>query len=511
MALPFSSIFRGGASSAPKTSDCISILQFGAGAIARLRIRPRAGGFDVVSHDAERGAWSIDDGTLREALQAFAARHALSEDAVYSVLPRYDITTRLLTLPSQDDREIADMIALNVEEHVPYALDELNIKHVLLRKLPSGESSVMAVFARNSVVEEHIALLASAGIEPRQVLLSTVCLAAAAAKAGPAEPERWALAHLGAGGLEILVLNQKRVAYCRGVAMAHDWSAETESHHELIDELAVEIRGSLSVYRRESEDGQGVDQIFFSSDYAEVAQISADLMHDIGKETAPASWLASLMPGAAAPQGYAPVLLGAALAACGDSPYAVNLLPERMHQARRMSGVRDQALRVALVAAVALAGVAAAYYQRVYQYESYIRELDQQARELAPQAEGIAQKQEQLRIIGQQVRREGNVLALLAALVGSLPEKGININRFSYERESGIDVYGRTLTVDEVSAFTSALRLAGTGPLALLRSAHQIYVEDDMEREQLVRGYKVAMPVTPVEESGAEASDAGDS
>ncbi|MBI1318019.1 MAG: hypothetical protein GC168_03585 [Candidatus Hydrogenedens sp.] len=509
MAFSFDSLISGG-SGAPK-SDTISLLQFGPGFIARLRIRPKAGGgFDVLSYDRERGGWSAEDGSLREALKAFVSKHALTEDSIYSILPRYDITTRMLTLPSQDNAEIASMIMLNAEEHVPYAIDELSIQHLLMRKLPSGESSVMAVFARNSVVEEHIATLAAAGIEPRQVLLSTVCLAAAAAAAGPGEPQRWALAHLGAGGLEILVLNQKRVVYCRGVAMNHDWSSDTAESHEMTDELATEIRGSLSVYRRESEDGEGVEQIYFSSDYATVTTISEELMHDIGRETAPAAWLEKLLPGQAAPEGYTPVLLGAALAAAGDTTYHLNLLPERMHQARRMSGMRDRLLQGGIVAAVALIMLGALYFQRVYQYQSYIDELQAQVDELAPQAQGIAQKQEQLRIIGQQVRRDGNVLELLASIVAGLPDDKINILRFSYERESGIDVYGRTQTVDEVSAFASNLRQAGTGALSMLRTAHQMYVLDDSEREQLVRSYRIAIPVTPEdEEDDREASDAG--
>ena len=414
----------------------------------------------------------------------------------------------MLTLPSQESAEIDSMLELNAEEHVPYNVDEVTIRHVLLRRLDSGEASVLAVFARHNVVDDHLKLLNDTGIEPRQVLLSTVCLASAAVYAAPDQPERWALAHLGSGGIEVLVMNQKSIDYLRGVTMAHDWAADIEGAHETLDELAMELRSSLSIYRRESPDGAGVDELYFTSDYAPVDSISDSMMHDVGKETAPARFLEKLT-GDSAPDGYAPVLLGGALAAIGVAPFELNLLPEHVHQARRMSGVREQATRIAAVAAVALVLLAAAYYQRVYFYEQYVDSLRKEVMELMPQAQGIAEKQQQLRIIEQQTQRDGNVLDMLAATVAALPEKDINMTRFSFERETGIDIYGRAMTVDEVSRFTSNIRGSAEGPLSMLKTAHRMYESKGVERKTAIMNYRIAIPVT--EEEDEEVYDAGDS
>jgi Tfp pilus assembly PilM family ATPase len=58
----------------------------------------------------------------------------------YFVLPRHEITSRIITLPSQDINEIKNMVALRAEEFVPYSLEEIQISQCILEELPNSES-----------------------------------------------------------------------------------------------------------------------------------------------------------------------------------------------------------------------------------------------------------------------------------------------------------------------------------------------------------------------------------
>lgn len=488
--------------------ETYAVLQFDAVLISLLRVRIEGGVPAVVSHASARGPWGDEDGTLEAALSRFASEHIQPGDILLSVLPRYDITTRLLELPGENDAEIDGMLRLNAEEHVPYAADELVIRHATLRKLPSGESLVLAVFARTNVVDDHLAMLKGAGLEPEQILLSTACLLSAAAAGAPADPARFALAHVASGGLEVLVLDNRQPVYLRGVSMPQGWSSvEGETVPE---DLIAELRASLSTYRRESPDGIGVDHVYISSDWADAAAISHDVAMETGKETAPAGFLRELVSnGDALPSSLPAALLGAALTAAGKARYPLNLLPEHVRQARRMTGARSQAVRLAALVAMALLLALGLYVQRSWQYSRYIAELEQQLRDLAPQAEGVVEKQAQLNIIAREVTRQGSVLDLLGAIVGALPEKDINITRFDYDRETGIDIWGRAVSVDNVAQFASNIRMAGTGALAQLRTAHRVYEQQGVERDQSIMMYQIAVPLT--ESEGDEEAADGDS
>ncbi len=484
-------------SKAKPGSGALAVLQFDSTGMGLLRVQPEGESVRVLSHATQPGAWH-DDASMGAALRAFAAEHILPGDSLYSILPRYDITLRLLELPSQDDAEIDGMLHLNAGEHVPYADEDLLIRHSRLYNLPGGESMVLAVFARANVVDAHVALLQGAGLEPEQIFLSTACLLSSAATTAPAEPERFALVHVASGGMEVVVFDARRPVYVRGVSMPHGWSLPEEGSAP--EELITELRASLSSYRRESIDGMGVEQLYLSADTLDPAELVTALEMETGKDCSAATFLRTGLGNAEAVQGALPAaLFGGALAAVGKARYAMHLLPEHVRQSRQMTGLRVQALRVAVVLLVALVASGVVFAQRVWQYNAYISELEAQVKILAPQAEGVAEKQAALNIIARQVAREGNVLEQLGAVAAALPEDGINLTRMAYERPNGMEVWGRALTTDNVADFTARIRAAGTGVLAMLETAHRMYEQKDVEREQPVIMYHVAIPTTEVE------------
>lgn len=494
----------GQAAAAKSATGATAVIQFDATGIAALRVRVEEGALSVVSHASVRGQWNDEDGSLEAALRAFASEHLDPADRLFSILPRYEITTRLLELPSQDDAEIDGMLHLNAEEHVPYSADELLIRHARLHGV-GGESVVLAVFARNNVVDAHLALLQGAGLEPERILLSTACLLSAVSATAPDAPERFALAHLATGGLEVAVFSERKTVFVRGVSMPHGWSAQEGGGAP--DDLMPELRASLSAYRRESLDGMGAEHIYVSSDWASLSVVCPEVEMETGKECAAAEFLRSAMKnGGTLPATLPAVLIGGALTAAGKARYGIDLLPEHVRQSRQMTGLRAQFVRTAALVLLIIVLSGGLYFQRVWQYRSYIQELEAQVEKLAPQSEGVAEKQAQLNIIARQVNREGNVLDLLGATVASLPEKDINITRFSYDRQTGMEIWGRALTVDEVSTFASNLRAAGVGALSLLQSAHRMYEEKDAERDQEIVLYHVAVPTAEMEEAANEAT-----
>ena len=75
---------------------------------------------------SEPAECSIDD-ALAAALKSLADERGLGGDRIVSVLPRHDLTTRILTLPTHDRAEIASMLRFSAEEFVPFSAAELII------------------------------------------------------------------------------------------------------------------------------------------------------------------------------------------------------------------------------------------------------------------------------------------------------------------------------------------------------------------------------------------------
>ena len=478
----------------------ISILHFDAHLISCLRVSGESRELEVLAFEQEMGQWSPEDGSLSKALRQFAARLNLGEDDVYSILPRYEITTRILTLPSHDMAEIQSMVRLGAEEYVPYSAAELVIDQCILHKDPGGEAQVLVALAHRDVVEGHLGLLREAGLDPRQIYLSTACLASGALAAPAPGQERYALADIATSGLEVLVIQGARLLFSRGVGAAQHWQpagVEQDRHHE----LALEVRSSLSAFRRESLDGVAVDTVYVCSESVDVVEAAKALANETGKECAPANFALELVGTGREHLKHLPLAsIGAALAARGRAAVTIQLIPSAVHQRRALVGVQSRLMRMCLAGIAVLLMGAAVFAQRLWQQQNMIEMLQGQVSAIAPQAEGIKTKRDQLQILRRQVDRSASVLEMMAAIASAAPDKGVNINRIRYERASGMDLWGRAVVKDAVYLFAQRIRELGVGQLALLAEAHSVYESAGKERDKPVFDYQISIPF-PEEEA----------
>ncbi|MBN2309533.1 MAG: pilus assembly protein PilM [Candidatus Hydrogenedentes bacterium] len=478
-----------------RKTNYISILQFNERTISLLRARRNARGVDVVAYETEHGEWSASDDSLRAALKAFVERHAVAHDAVCTVLPRHDMTARILSLPSQDPGEIDGMVRLTAEEYVPYPVDELVMAQCILQKLPDGSARVLAVFAHRDVVESHVHLARGAGIEPEQIYVSSACLASAALVALKDTTERLAVVNLASGGLEVLGIDGCRMTYGRALAVPRNWDPDSDGAQAAYEELAVEVRASLSAYRRESDDGAGADRVHVGSDCVDVRHACEILSAETGLECAPARFAHRLVVnGADRLPGLPLVSLGAALAAQGHAPVAISLVPETIvRQRQRLVARRKAGRALALVVALAVA-LLALYAQALYQRKAYIRRLETRIAALQPAAEAVEQKTRQLARLQTHVESHGTALGLLARLCTLMPSSGINITRFAFVHGQGINIEGRAESEGNVFLLTESLREAGRNDVPEFLRAHQGPWEREMERNQEVIRYTIVIP-----------------
>ncbi len=492
-----------------RKSNNISILQVDPQCIARLQARKTPKGLEVLRHDVLRGAWRLEDGSLEQAVRAFADETGLRDDMVCTVLPRHDITTRILTLPTQSPEEAASMVRLSAEEYVPFTADELIIDQCILEKLPSGEASVLAALAHRDVVEGHLAMMRRADIEPARIMLSTACLASAAAAALGDDAEPAAIVNLASCGIEALMVARGRPRYGRAIPTVQDWALSGEEASGAMHELAIEVRGSLSAHRRESEDGADVEKVYLCSDWAEIAPTAAALGPEIGRDCVVAGDLVKKIVSRGADQITATplVALGAALEAQDRSAFRINLLPVSVARARKLEGARMNLLLGAGVAAAIGLVLCGLYYQASWQRQRLIQELERQAAAVSPLAKGVAAKQEQLQILRRQVDRTGTVLELMAAIFDAAPESRVSLTRMTFQREDGINLWGHALSVDDVQGFAEALRNAAQGGLHRLAQARSVYWQQGQERGSWIFMYQIAIPFTEDEHADTADSD----
>ena len=486
-------------------SSHFAVLQLGENVISLVRFKASSSGLAVSGQEFARGEWAADPESLGNNLDAFAKEHKLGEETIFTVLPRHDVTARIIELPSQDAAEIAGMVQLSAEEFVPYPADELVIDQVVLERLPEGSSKVFVAVAHRDVLNNHLKLLRSAGIDPEQIFLSTACLMAVAAAAECDESDCYTLVNLAAGGLEVLVVRRGTTEYSRGIPTHQDWSLPEDSKIDALEELRIEVRNSMTAHRRESEDGTGADQVYVCSEWAPLDAPAQFLAEELGYPAAPATFAMKLVEsGVDTVSGVPLVALGAALTAQDRARIPINLLPKNVQRMRSSATARIKAIRVAVAAVLVIMLGTAAFYQRTWQKEAYIAYLEEQADLIRPHVRDLNVKRKHLERLQSQVARSGSVLELLAGIIDRTPAEDFNFSRFMFEHDRGITINGRATTLNAIERLPEELRAAATQGFPQFAAAREEYRQQAEERKQDIWTFEIQMEFPEPEESDDE-------
>ncbi len=95
----------------------------------------------------------------------FTDTKIVSREVVVS-LPESEIVTRLVTMPSMSDQELAEAIEWEAEQYIPMPIDEANVSYdvVFRPKEKGGQMKVLLVATPKKLVEKYVKILGMAGL-----------------------------------------------------------------------------------------------------------------------------------------------------------------------------------------------------------------------------------------------------------------------------------------------------------------------------------------------------------
>jgi general secretion pathway protein L len=127
-------------------------------------------------------SWTDEEG-LVGALRELAPQWAGAR--IVSALPGRVFTQRSLTFPFGDRKRIEKALTFEVEDAVPFELDQVALGHLLLGRpgtKKGEETHVLCLMVPRAELGRHLELLSRAGIDPQAVVPSFAGLAALAAR-----------------------------------------------------------------------------------------------------------------------------------------------------------------------------------------------------------------------------------------------------------------------------------------------------------------------------------------
>jgi general secretion pathway protein L len=128
------------------------------------------------------------DGSLAEQLRGFLQRHEIGAATVLSSLPGDLVSWRTFFLPFRDRKRLDQTVPFELENQVPFGLDEVVVDYHVLYRDRSG-CNVLAALVQRKDLEEHLKLLSDAGLDPKIVDLAPLATLNVLSLLGPELPE----------------------------------------------------------------------------------------------------------------------------------------------------------------------------------------------------------------------------------------------------------------------------------------------------------------------------------
>lgn len=116
-----------------------------------------------------KGPGPAPPGVVLERLRSLVRGTGLKEEVVCTALPIHRVFVRSLDLPFSRSSQIRQVIASEAELHVPFPLEQILIDFWPVEELEGGKTRVIMMAAKKTVLEDHLRMLADAGIDPTRV------------------------------------------------------------------------------------------------------------------------------------------------------------------------------------------------------------------------------------------------------------------------------------------------------------------------------------------------------
>jgi type II secretion system protein L len=119
------------------------------------------------------------DAELVDILKEKAAEWAGAR--IISSIPGRHFSQRIVNFPFVDRKRIEKALPFEIEDSLPFSLDDVEIDHLVEDKPKKGsekkkETSVLGIVLPKTVLRQHLELLASAGVDPQVIVPSYVGL-----------------------------------------------------------------------------------------------------------------------------------------------------------------------------------------------------------------------------------------------------------------------------------------------------------------------------------------------
>ena len=397
---------------------------------------------------------SADPATISSYIASALKQNKGAKDLeVFVVLSRNKITVRRVDLPSQDPKEIEQMLGLYLIRQIPYHKEEVFWAYQNLGFDGISNSHILLAIALKNMFRNIVSSFGPLNLLPESILMSSQGLihyVNDAVKDKNLLQAPYLILDIDTNYSELILVNKQKlnssVVLAQGIEQLKD---EQEK-----ERFVVELRQALVAFNSEVPDAKAERLFLSGASESQLVIVEAALAKDfnIKAQYVSTKEYDTFGPGLAKGVSLSAVLGFSSAAAKDDIKF---ILPELQIKKEMQAKARQlMILGISLVYIFIMLG--AAGLVKLAQKQSYSADLKAKVKSLSKNTQELEDITNKLKVAKQYTNPKSSVLTLLYQLSKLCPED-ITITNFSWELQKGFSFRGYAQQIPDILAFTNTL------------------------------------------------------
>lgn len=368
-------------------------------------------------------------------------------------IPRQSVTIRNIKLPSQNLREIDEMVGFQAVKQIPYPREEIAYGYNIFGVDSERYSKIILVICHRDATERPIGILNNCGLNPTKVTLSSFGLLnwftlnselKERSKGSPI-----ILVDCDIGSSDIAIAYDDKLIYTRGLTFG---SAEGQRYHE---KLADEIDKTLPIYAKETQAARPKEAVF-TGIISELAHSKGELERALNMKVdfidsfmhIPLNISSIFQPNVTLAS-YSS-LIGTAI-----GPEEVDLLPKALKLTKVAMTKKKELAISSILALVVILLVSFVIWSKINQNVNSLRRLELKLSDTTPLASKIEKMRLASDVIKSQLSKKSEALDVLNELHKIVPPQ-IYLALYTYE-EDKVELKGTANVLSDVFKLVTIL------------------------------------------------------
>jgi Tfp pilus assembly protein PilN len=433
-------------------------------------------------------------------LRDFLERKRLKDFTAVVTIPSHLVITKNIEIPSQDPKEIKDIINLQAGRLTPYSRQEVIIDYVRIGSFRQSYTKLLLVIVAKDVIGKQLALLSQAGVKATRVVLSLEAIGSLIHQYLKLEIQEspYCVIHTDTTTTDFGIFLKNRQIFLRSIPIgAHQLLAEKEKH---LSRFIDELKKSFDAYNVEDIETSPTLVVFTGA--IEGLKDLEVMMLDAFRIPIRLVCVSDLVPHSSyvTKESIAPreiSMLGVLAAPFRLDESLINLVPEEVKLRIALEERGRDLIKTGVMAMIVLLFLFASFLANLYFKAEYLKNLTSKYKNLNEEASGIERDFSRLRIIRNYLSSRGRSLNILAELYDLTPLE-ISLTNIRLKDKDSFSVRGQATSMSSVFSYITELEKS-----AYFKSVKTKYTSKKKVQNQDIVDFELVCALEGVAEEGA--------